>query len=84
MSYLQHQKGGDMKQLVKLHKRPSRDGRRFTFFLRYKGENGKRKWESLGHADLRMAKRQRAQKEKELQMGYVAPDSMKLRDFKNR
>jgi len=63
-------KGGDMKQLVKLHKRPSRDGRRFTFFLRYKGENGKRKWE------------QRAQKEKELQMGYVAPDSMKLRDFK--
>ena len=30
-----------MKQLVKLHKRPSRDGQRFTFFLRYEGENGK-------------------------------------------
>ncbi len=70
-----------MKQLVKLHKRPSRDGRRFTFFLRYEGENGKRKWETLGHADHRMAKRQREQKEKELQMGYIAPDSMRLRDF---
>ncbi len=27
MSYLQHQKGGNIKQLVKLHKRPSRDAR---------------------------------------------------------
>ena len=71
-----------MKQLVKLHKRPSRDGRRFTFFLRYDGENGKRKWESLGHADQRMAKRQRDQKEKELQMGYISPGSVRLRDFK--
>jgi len=62
-----------MKQLVKLHKRPSRDGRRFTFFLRYVGENGKRKWEGLGHGDQRKAEGQHAQKEKELQMGYVAP-----------
>jgi len=70
-----------MKQLVKLHKRPSRDGRTFTYFLRYDSENGKRKWETLGHGDLRKAERQRAQKEKELRMGYVAPDSMRLRDF---
>jgi len=81
MSYLQHQKGGIMKQLVKLHKRPSRDGQRFTFFLRYEGENGKRKWETLGHGDQRKAERQRAQKEKELRMGYIEPDSMRLRDF---
>jgi len=70
-----------MKQLVKLHKRPSRDGRRFTFFLRYIGENGKRKWETLGHANRRKAEKQRDQKEKELRMGYIAPCSMKLRDF---
>ena len=30
-----------MKQLVKLNKRPSRDGRTFTYLLRYDGENGK-------------------------------------------
>lgn len=70
-----------MKQLVKLHKRPSRDGQRFSFFLRYEGKNGKRKWETLGHADYRKAKRQRDQKEKELQIGYVEPDSMRLKDF---
>jgi integrase len=81
MSYLQHQKGGIMKQLVKLHKRPSRDGQKFTFFLRYEGENGKRRWESLGHGDQRKAERQRVQKEKELRMGYIEPDSMRLRDF---
>jgi len=81
MSYLQHQKGGNMKQLVKLNKRPSRDGRTFTYFLRYDGENGKRKWETLGHGDRRKAEKQRAQKEKELRMGYLEPDSMRLRDF---
>ena len=70
-----------MKQLVKLHKRPSRDGQRFAFSLRYEGENGKRKWETLGHGDQRKAERQRAQKEKELRMGYIEPDSMRLRDF---
>ena len=70
-----------MKQLVKLHKRPSRDGRKFTFFLRYEGENGKRKWETLGHGDQRKAERQLSQKEKELRMGYIPPDSMRLRDF---
>jgi integrase len=70
-----------MKQLVKLHKRPSRDGQKFTFFLRYEGENGKRRWESLGHGDQRKAERQRVQKEKELRMGYIEPDSMRLRDF---
>jgi len=70
-----------MKQLVKLHKRPSRDGQRFTFFLRYECENGKRKWETLGHGDQRKAERQRAQKQKELSMGYIEPDSMRIRDF---
>ncbi len=70
-----------MKQLVKLNKRPTWDGHGFTYFLRYEGKNGKRKWQTLGHANRRKAERQRDQKEKELQMGYIAPGSMRLRDF---
>ena len=70
-----------MKQLVKLNKRPRRGGREFTYALRYKGEDGKRRCESLGHTDQRKAERQRAQKEKELRMGYFEPGSMRLRDF---
>lgn len=70
-----------MKQLVKLNRRPRCGGREFTYALRYTGEDGKRKCESLGHTDRRKAERQRAQKEKELRMGYVEPGSMRLRDF---
>ena len=70
-----------MKKLVKLNKRPLCGGRRFTYVLRYEDENGKRKWETLGHADQRKAERQRAQKERELTMGYVGPGSMRLKDF---
>jgi integrase len=70
-----------MKQLVKLNKRPSCNGRKFTYVLRYISENGKRKWETLGHSDRRKAEKQLAQKEKELQMGYVEPDSMRLKAF---
>jgi integrase len=70
-----------MRQLVKLNKRPRRGGREFTYALRYIGEDGKRRCESLGHTDRRKAERQRALKEKELRMGYVEPDSMRLRDF---
>jgi integrase len=70
-----------MKQLVKLNKQLRRNGRSFTYALRCKDENGKRKCESLGHTNLRKAKRQCAQKEKELRMGYIEPCSMKLRGF---
>ena len=70
-----------MKQLVKLNKRPRRGGRKFTYAMRYIGKDGKRKCETLGHTNQRKAERQRDQKEKELRMGYVAPDSMKLKDF---
>ena len=70
-----------MKQLVKLNKRPRCGGREFTYALRYKGEDGKRKCETLGHTNQRKAERQRAQKEKELRMGYVTPSSMGLKDF---
>ena len=53
-----------MKTLVKLNKRSLCGGRKFTYVLRYRDENGKRKWETLGHTDQRKAEKQRAQKEK--------------------
>ena len=67
-------------QLVRLNKRPNYSGRGFTFILRY-SENGKRQFKTLGHSNLRKAEKQRAEKEKELRMGYVEPDSMTLREF---
>ncbi|MHC4061953.1 MAG: tyrosine-type recombinase/integrase [Planctomycetota bacterium] len=70
-----------MKTLVKLNKRPLCGGRKFSYVLRYKDKNGKRRWETLGHTDRRKAEKQRARKEKELGMGYVEPASMRLRDF---
>ncbi|MBN2267669.1 MAG: tyrosine-type recombinase/integrase, partial [Candidatus Babeliaceae bacterium] len=70
-----------MNQLVKLNKRPLSNGRTFTYVLRYVGEDGKRKWETLGHKDRRRAEKQRAQKEKQLTMGYCEPSSMRLKAF---
>ncbi len=70
-----------MKKLVRLWKRPSRDGKSYTYVFRYKDENGRLRWESLGHADGRKAERQRAQKERDLRMGVVEPDSMRLSEF---
>jgi integrase len=69
------------KQLVRLWKRPSYDEKRFRYYLLYTDEQGKRRQKSLGHADRRKAERQRAQFEHRLVMGFVEPDSMKLRDF---
>jgi len=69
------------KELVRLRTRPSRDGKTFVFLLDYVDEDGKRRRPSLGHADRRKAERQRAQKERELRMGVVAPQSMSLRDL---
>jgi integrase len=70
-----------MKQLVRLRMRPSRDGKSFVYFLDYRGEDGKRRRISLGHADRRKAKRQQAEKERELRTGIVAPESMRLSEF---
>jgi integrase len=49
--------------------------------LDYKGEHGKRKRVSLGHADRRKAVKERTDKERELRMGIIAPESMRLSDF---
>ena len=71
-----------MKKLVRLWKRPSRDGKRFVFVLDYRDETNKRRQISLGHTDARKAERQRAQKERELRMGVVGPVSMKMSEFR--
>ena len=68
-----------MRQLVRLNKRPSSDGSKFTYVLRYTDEYGKRKWEILGHSNKRKAEKQRARKEKDLRMGYVEPGFIRLR-----
>lgn len=70
-----------MKKLVRLNKRPNYSGHGFTFFLRYRGEDGKRKWESLGHSNAKKAEQQRSVKEKQLRMGYHKPTAMTLRKF---
>ena len=49
--------------------------------LDYVDENGKRRRTSLGHADKRRAERQRVQRERELRMGIVAPESTTLSEF---
>ncbi len=69
------------KKLVRLRTRPSRDGSEFTLMLDYVDENGQRHRVSLGHTDRRKAELQRAQKERELRMGLIGPQSMKLSDF---
>jgi len=70
-----------MRQLVGLRIKPSRDGSSFKYFIDYVDENGKRLRKSLGHANRKKAELQRAQKERELQMGIVEPESMRLSEF---
>ncbi|MHC4109681.1 MAG: hypothetical protein ACYSWW_00065 [Planctomycetota bacterium] len=64
--------------LVRLWKRPSKDGRSYTYYLRYYGLNNKEKLQSLGHADGRKAEKQRLAKEKELRMGFCPTGTMRL------
>ncbi len=70
-----------MKTLVRLVKRPSRDGCSFTYYLDYVDESGKRARFSLGHSNKPKAERQREHKEKELRMGYIDVVSMRLSLF---
>ena len=66
------------KNLVRLWRRPSKDGTKFTYYLRYTDLDGKFHVPSLGHSDRKKAEKQRAQKEKELRMGYCPSGSMRL------
>jgi integrase len=76
-------KGGQImkKELVRLRHRPSRDGRSFNYFLDYVESGGKRRRISLGYADKHKAERQRVKIERELKMGVIAPESMRLSEF---
>jgi len=68
-------------QLVRLWKRPSQDGRSFTYYLRYYNLENKESLQSLGHADGKKAEKQRLAKEKELRMGFCPMGIMRLREF---
>jgi integrase len=70
-----------MNKLVRLWKRPSRDGKCFSYVLIYRDEQGKTRYASLGHTDRQKALRQCAKKERELQMGYVEPGFMRIHDL---
>jgi integrase len=69
------------KKLVRLRIRPSRNGRNFTYFLDYVDTNGKRQRRSLGRMEPRQAERERAKVERELRMGVISPESMRLSEF---
>jgi integrase len=68
-------------QLVRVWKRPSKDGRSYTYYLRYYDSDNKEKLQSLRHSDARKAEKQRLAKEKELKMGFCPKGTMRLREF---
>jgi len=70
-----------MKKRVQLWKRPTYDGSRYTFYLLYTDEQGRRRQKALGHADARKAERQRQAFERELRMGHSASNIQRLNEF---
>jgi len=70
-----------MKKLVRLWKRPTFDGQKYTFYLIYYDKDGRRKQKALGHSDKRKAEKQRAQLARELRMDTVEAGSMRLTEF---
>ena len=70
-----------MKKLVRLWKRPCKNGREFKFVLIWNDELGKERWQTLGHTDGQKAQKQRVLKERELRMGLTEPETMKLSQF---
>jgi len=70
-----------MKKLVRLWKRPTYDGQKYTYYLVYYDSDGRRKQKALGHADKRKAEKQCSQLARELRMETVEADSMRLSEF---
>jgi len=70
-----------MAKLVRLWQRPCKRGREFKYVLIWYDEQGKERWQSLGHADARKAERQLAQKERELRIGIDSSEGIMLRRF---
>jgi len=69
-----------MRNLVRLRKRPSRNGKQFAYLLDFEDGNGNRRRISLGHSDKQKAKKQRTEKEAELSM-IIKPKAMTLTDL---
>jgi len=70
-----------MKKLVRLWKRSTYDGKKYTYYLVYYDTDGRRKQKALGHADKRKAEKQRAQLARELQMDTFEAGSQRLSEF---
>ena len=70
-----------MSKLVRLWQRPTYDGKRYTYYLIYYDEDGRRRQKALGHADTRKAERRCAQFEQELTQGIVKPERMRLSEL---
>jgi len=70
-----------MRKLVRLWKRPTFGGQKYTFYLVYYDKHGRRKQKALGHADQRRAEKQRAQLARELRMDTIEANSMRLTEF---
>ena len=70
-----------MKKLVRFWKRPCKNGQAFKYVLIWYDELGKERWQTLGHTDGQKAQKQRVQKERELRMGLIEPETMKLSQF---
>ena len=69
-----------MKNLVKIWLRRGRKGA-YTYYLRWIGEDGREKYQSLGHSDKREAERQRREKELQLINDAEQPEKMKLSEL---
>lgn len=69
-----------MKNLVKTWLRRNRKGT-YVYYLRWIGEDGREKYQSLGHSDKRDAERQRREKELELISDAEQPEKMKLAEL---
>ena len=69
-----------MKNLVKTWLRRSRKGS-YVYYLRWIGEDGRERYQSLGHSDKREVERQRREKELELISDSEQPEKMKLTEL---
>jgi integrase len=70
----------NMKNLVKTWLRQNKK-ETYVYYLRWIGEDGREKYQSLGHSDKREAERQRREKELELISEAEQPKRMKLSEL---
>ena len=70
-----------MKKLLRLWKRPTFDGQKYTYYLVYYDTDGRRKQKALGHANKCKAEKQCAQLARELRMETVESGSLRLSKF---